>query len=384
MPTTKLKNTLYRAALPFCAPNCGRHPVSLSEGHPVNHLHEFEFLLRRHHVLGAAVLLTSGSESALICSDSVSPRHVSRPDTLFRVASITKTATSVLCMRLADLGILDPDAPVSACFHDPAASAALEGITLRHLLSHTSGLADPPLLEQNLEKGVPFTDILPGARHDRPGISFRYSNLGFGIVGCVLEAVLDKPVGQIFSEYLFSPLKMNASLEGCLLPAERIMPVTRILPYRKGHDLILTPLGSKPLTVPDPLRHYGHTAGSLYTDISSLQNLYNVLILEDIRFLSGHARTMITSEHASYGSLSPTLSYGLGLLRISDDSVSRHTVLGHQGFAYGCADGAFWEENTCRSMIMLNGGSSEARVGRLGILNRDMMRWAFRKELPSW
>lgn len=384
MPTTKFKNMLYRAMLPFCAPRCSSHPVSFMNGHPLSSRPEFESLLRRHHVLGSAVLLSSGTGSTLICSDSASPCHKSHPDTLFRVASITKTATAILAMRLADQGILDPDAPIMAYFHDSSVCSVLKGITLRHLLSHTSGLIDPLSLEHSVENGIPFTDILIDSRKYQPGHSFHYSNLGFGLIGCVFEAILNLPVGQIYQDYLFKPLKMNASLEGCLLPVDRIMPVTRILPYHKQQDLVLTVLGSKPLTTPDPIRHYGHTAGSMYTDISSLQSLFNVLILNNHHFISDSSLNDMIAEHASYGSLSPTLSYGLGLLRINDRSISDKMIYGHQGFAYGCADGAFWEEGTCRSVIMLNGGSSEARIGRLGVLNRDLMRWAFRKELPSW
>ena len=162
------------------------------------------------------------------------------------------------------------------------------------------------------------------------------------------------------------------------------MPVTRILPYHKGRESILTRLGSVPLHSPDPLRHYGHTAGSMYTDILSLRKLLNVFVSGGNGFLSDSGCRLMQSEHASYGKLSPTLTYGYGLLRINDPYLSESTVMGHQGFAYGCADGAFWEENTGRIMIMLNGGSSEARQGRLGLLNRDLLRWAFRKELPSW
>ena len=122
----------------------------------------------------------------------------------------------------------------------------------------------------------------------------------------------------------------------------------------------------------------------MYTDIVSLQKLFNVLIRNENDFLTEHSKQDMINCHASYGKLSPTLSYGLGLLRINDHSVSDGTVLGHQGFAYGCADGAFWETVTGNSVIILNGGCSEARIGRLGLLNRDIMRWAFRKELPSW
>ena len=122
----------------------------------------------------------------------------------------------------------------------------------------------------------------------------------------------------------------------------------------------------------------------MYTDAVSLSTLLHVIIRNDPPFLSQGAHIDMMREHASYGALSPTLSYGLGLLRISDPGISGGLVFGHQGFAYGCADGAFWEDHTGRIMITLNGGCSEARTGRLGLSNRDFLRWAFRKELPSW
>lgn len=384
MPTTRLKNAAYRLMLPFCAPSCSRHPVTYLSGHELVYRRDFEHLLRKHHVLGSAVLLNDGFRHSLICSSSQSPDHQAVPATYFRVASITKTATAVLAMKLVDHQILDLDCPVGSMFCSASAESVLEGITLSHLLSHTSGLADPPDLESKLEAGIPFADFLPAVRLDEPGRSFRYSNLGFGLIGCVMEAALDQPVGRIFRERLFEPLGMNATLEGCLLPSDRIMPVTRILPYHKGRETVLTRLGSVPLHHPDPLRHYGYTAGSMYTDISSLHKLLNELIPGGNGFLSDSGCRLMQAQHASYGKISPTLTYGYGLLRINDPFLSESTVLGHQGFAYGCADGAFWEENSGRILIMLNGGSSEARHGRLGLLNRDLLRWAFRKELPSW
>ena len=74
---------------------------------------------------------------------------------------------------------------------------------LRHLLSHTSGLIDPPGLESSLEKGVPFPDLLPDARRFQPGESFHYSNLGFGLIGSVMESVTGQPVGSLFRKCLF-------------------------------------------------------------------------------------------------------------------------------------------------------------------------------------
>ena len=384
MPTTLLKNVMYRAVLPLAAPGCGRRPVSSVTGHELYDRRGLETLLRRHHVLGSATLLSNGNHTSIICSSSEKPFHHAEPDTFFRVASITKTATTVVCLHLADQGILSLDCPAGQYFSDSSAASALEGITLRCLLSHTSGLVDPPALESYVTASVPFTKLLSGARKHPPGSVFLYSNLGFGLIGCILESVFNRSVGEIFRDELFSPLGMNATLEGCLLPPEKIMPVTRVLPFRSGTDVILTQLGSRPLASPDPLCHYGHTAGSMYTDINSLFTLFRILINRDDPFLSPGTKNEMTSRQASYGSLSPTLSYGLGLLIINDPSLSAGRILGHQGFAYGCADGAFWEENTGRTVITLNGGCSEARTGRLGLSNRDMIRWAFRKELAAW
>ena len=89
-------------------------------------------------------------------------------------------------------------------------------------------------------------------------------------------------------------------------------------------------------------------------------------------------------KHAEYGKLSPTLSYGLGILRIHDNTLSESLILGHQGFAYGCADGAFWEQTSGRMVLFLNGGASEARIGRLGLCNYELLKWALRKEMPQW
>ena len=162
------------------------------------------------------------------------------------------------------------------------------------------------------------------------------------------------------------------------------MPVIRILPYRPENRLTVTPLGRIPLSSPDPLHHYGHTAGSMYTDIQSLHKLLICLRDGGAPLLPASAADVMKQKHASYGSLSPTLSYGLGLLIIDDPRLSSGRILGHQGYAYGCADGAFWEEDTGRVMMILNGSCSEAREGRLGLCNRDMLRWAFRKELSQW
>ena len=384
MPSTRIKNLAYRCLLPFKAPVPDRDPVAVFSGHPICARKELSRILRKHRVLGGSLLIEKENEQTVVLSRCSRTNQTAASDSMFRVASITKTATALLVLRLRDKGSLDLSVPVSEMLPDSRDLRELNGVTLMHLLSHTSGLADPAGLEALLESGAPFHDAVRNARFADPGTSFRYSNLGFGLIGCVLEAVSGLPLGDLFREELFEPLGMNATLEGCLLPQEKIMPVVRVLPYRPGSRLLVTELGKKPLTLPDPLRHYGHTAGSMYTDIVSLSRMLACIRGGGVPLISADSAALMKKAHASYGSLSPTLSYGLGILIIEDSSLSSGRILGHQGFAYGCADGAFWEEDTGCMMIMLNGGCSEARAGRLGLCNYDLLRWAFRKELPQW
>lgn len=388
MPHGKLNNAIYRALLPL-GPSPAGHMRHVCEGRLLADFHGYEALLRRHHALGVSLLLRDGERQADVFT-SLTGIHARDcgPHTLFRVASLTKMVTATAVLRLRDQGLVDMEAPMSEYL--PEAATALPEVTIRHLLSHTSGLRDVPAADEALMNGRPFTEALnaPGCVGARPGETFAYCNLGFGLLGCAIEAVTGRNAAEALHSLVLEPLGMRGSLEGCSLDAETIMPITRVLARHKAPELRITALGSRPLGAPDPLRHYGHTAGALYTDAASLSRLLSMLasggIHEGRRFLSESSAKEMIRQQADYGRSSPTLAYGLGMLIIRDPALSDGRIIGHQGFAYGCADGAFWEEDTGRQVLFLNGGCSEARAGRLGVANRDVLRWALRKEMAAW
>lgn len=384
MPSTRFKNFAYQILLPIVGPHVPAKPVYRISGHPLITESLLNHILHKNHILGGAVLISASDQHSLALSYSPFTNRQNDENLYFRVASITKTATALLVMRYAEREVLDLYRPVKEYLPECNNVPELEGINLFHLLSHTSGLSDPGNLETLLENGAPLQQAVRNARFSDPGLLFRYSNLGYGMIGSVLESVTGCPVGELFQKDLFSPLHINATLEGCLLSPDSIMPVVRILPYHPDQKMIITSLGRKPLQSPDPLFHYGHTAGSMYIDIVSLFSMMKYIRDSNSTFLSESSYALMKESHASYGAISPKLSYGLGLLIIRDPSLSSGRILGHQGFAYGCADGAFWEEGTGNMMIILNGGCSEARIGRLGKCNHALLRWAFRKELPLW
>ena len=384
MPASKGKNLLYRLALPVLSPVAASDPVAGIKGAPVACRKNLLTIIRRNHVTGGAILLSCEDRDSFICTRAFHTDQIPDENTYFRVASITKMATALLAVRLMDLGLLDPDAPVSKLLPDGDKIKGMNGILFHHLLSHTSGMEDPPDLVRMLTQRKTVSEALAGVKFHPPGISFLYSNLGFGLIGSVIETLLGISVEQAFQRYCFGPLGMRATLNAASLSDDQIMPLIRVLPYRAGSEIRKPSLPGNSPEIPEPEYHYGYTAGSLYTDIISLKKLIACIRDGGAPLLSPSCSDYMTRETAKYGSASPTLSYGSGLLIIRDRRISPHTVYGHQGFAYGCVDGAFWEDGTGNIMISLNGGASEARSGRLGILNLELCRWAFREEIPEW
>ncbi len=139
------------------------------------------------------------------------------PATCFRIASVTKPLTGTMLIRLVERHLLDLDAPLTAYLPDLHMSVpgAEENISLRSLLSHTSGLPlqhdyCAPLGHGSLEEfvrvhlaGVPL--VVP------PGAFWSYSNPGFSVAGHLAEVVTGKSYVELMRELVFDPLEMRAT-----------------------------------------------------------------------------------------------------------------------------------------------------------------------------
>lgn len=386
MPTSPMKNLLYRAALPFGAPSPHKLMRHIQEGQELNHLPYYEHLMIRHHVLGASLLLEDGARRAEVHTTVTVPMHRAQPETLYRVASITKMATALVTLSCIGDGLFSLDTPVKALLPDSPHADVLEGVTVQHLLSHTSGLQDTAEMDSALRDGRTYDDVLAAAavRGGKPGQRMIYTNFGFGLMGCLLENVTGQPLDELFRQRLFAPLGMRATLDASTLNEEQIMPISRVLPYHAGQDVTITALGRNTIEELDPMHHFGHTAGAMYTDARSLASLLKLIhnrgAAGNEQLIPRHLMEQMTSMQAS----TPTRAYGLGLVLLDRPKLWPERLIGHQGFAYGCVDGAFIEEGTGRIVVFLNGGASEARKGKLGLVNQDVLKWALTKEMPSW
>lgn len=130
-------------------------------------------------------------------------------DTFFPVTSITKLATALAVLRLVAAGSLDLDDAVER--HLPGAAAADHGITLRRLLSHTSGLPfDLPAGAAPYAPGLDWPALgracLATPPRWAPRTRVVYSNVGVGLLALLVERVTAAPFATALAEQVLAPL----------------------------------------------------------------------------------------------------------------------------------------------------------------------------------
>lgn len=138
-------------------------------------------------------------------------------NSMFRIASMTKSFTALAILKLRDEGKLDLDDPVELYIPEMKGIKYLTAdaplITIEHLLTHTEGfpqddpwgdlqLADTDEeLIQLIKNGISFSNT--------PGIAFEYSNLGFAMLGKIITIVSGMPYQKYITDNILKPLEMN-------------------------------------------------------------------------------------------------------------------------------------------------------------------------------
>jgi CubicO group peptidase (beta-lactamase class C family) len=136
------------------------------------------------------------------------------PDTLFTIASISKTMTATAVMRLVELGMLDLKAPIQRYLPDfrIAADDTSRQVTLWHCLTHTPGWEGQLTTEDRGAEALAhfatsIMSTLPALAP--PGGVWSYNNAGFALTGRVIEAVTGKSIHEALRDLVFAPLGLG-------------------------------------------------------------------------------------------------------------------------------------------------------------------------------
>ncbi|MDJ1466911.1 serine hydrolase domain-containing protein [Cytophagaceae bacterium DM2B3-1] len=133
----------------------------------------------------------------------------------FQLASVSKLFTSVAILQLKQKRKLKLDDPVKTYLP----TFRYSDITIRHLLSHTSGLTDFQMLEKpyaaDTAKQFTIADLVPAINQDdkailfKPGEKWSYSNSGYGLLALIVEKVSGLSFPSYLTKYIFQPAGMN-------------------------------------------------------------------------------------------------------------------------------------------------------------------------------
>ncbi len=186
------------------------------------------------------LLIASGDEIIYQACSGYENSHLVRlkPETAFQLASVSKQFTAMAILILLDEGKLRLDDPLQWFIPELPYS----GVTIRHLLNHTSGVPNylwyidnywtsDSVLPTN-EDMIRILSQYGTELNFEPGTRFYYSNTGYAILASVVERITDQSYSTFLTEHIFRPLDMqNASVR---IPSDRAHDPDYLAGYRRS------------------------------------------------------------------------------------------------------------------------------------------------------
>jgi CubicO group peptidase (beta-lactamase class C family) len=316
----------------------------------------FRDFTERTHVPGAAWGIVIDGELAHSGSTGFREIESKAPitaDTVFRIASMTKSFTAMAILSLRDDGKLSLDDPAAQYVPElrgltyPTADSPR--ITIRHLLTHSEGFPeDNPWGDQQLginsaemaelmREGIPFSNA--------PGVAYEYSNYGFAILGRIVSRASGMTYNEYLSAKILRPLRMTATtLERARVPADRLAhgyrwedetwKVEPLLP-----DGAFGPMGGMLTSVRDLSRYVGALLAAWPPRDDPETGPIRRSSLREMQQVSRFSGAS-TSRDASNAVQLNAGGYGYGL-RVSQTCTFRH-IVAHSGGLPGFGSQMMW------------------------------------------
>jgi CubicO group peptidase (beta-lactamase class C family) len=217
------------------------------------------------------------------------------------LASVTKQFTAAAILLLREDGKLSLNDPVRKWF--PSLPAAVDSVTIQHLLTHTSGIIDyEDVIPRGTTKQVHDADVLrllesQDSTYFKPGSKYQYSNSGYSLLALIVEKASGKKFATFLHDRIFTPLGMNNTVayeEGISTVSNRAFGYTRkdSAWVRRDQSLTSAVLGD----------------GGIYSSIDDLVKWDAALY--DSRLLRDESRRLAFTPHTATDK--PDIQYGFG------------------------------------------------------------------------
>jgi CubicO group peptidase (beta-lactamase class C family) len=269
------------------------------------------------------------------------------PDTDFRLASVTKQFTAMAVMLLVRDGKLRYESTLTEIF--PEFPAYGKTITIRHLLTHTSGLPDYEDLMDREEKSggkrwsaerqIQDAEVLALLEKETrgkfpPGTSWAYSNSGYVVLGLIIARISGVPYPEFLEQNIFAPLGMRGTLAYQKGKAE--VPHRAFGHSRERGKLILTDQSSTSATLGDGGIYSNLEDLSKWDDALANHTLLSVEAMKDaltpVKLADGREPHWPIEPNGDNLAPGKPVSYGFGWFL---DSYPGHPRMWHSGTTIG-------------------------------------------------
>lgn len=312
---------------------------------------------------------------------SLDPAEPMRTDAIFWIASMSKPVLGTLLLMLQDQGLLSVDDPVERYLPEFKALKTADGkpaqVTIRHLLTHTSGMGEITPAQARSSKTL--ADVIPlyvaKPVAFTPGSKWVYCQSGINTGGRIAEVVTGKPLEKLLEERLFGPLGMK---DTTFYLTEKQLP-RLAKSYRRTDKGELEPTDIRFLNGKSPTSRDRFPApnGGLFSTAADYARFCQMILrggeLEGIRYLKPETVKVMTTIHTAglKTGFTPGNGWGLGWCVIREPQ-GLTAILSPGSFGHGGAYGTHaWIDPVARRIYILmvqranfpNSDASDVRKG---------------------
>lgn len=294
-------------------------------------------MMTDEHFTGVALAMKSGILIHAKGYGNATGKKENTVATVFHVASVTKQFTAVAVLQLVEKGMVDLDVSVNEYLPRKYQSSKWKTVSIHHLLSHSSGITDYALTRDyyDVVDGFCLGDTVDGMVKEAmtkelefdPGSRYSYSNIGFTLLGFVVENQSSIPYHEYMATNILEPMGMTSSkihIIGHVPDAEEAQG------YRWNEEIgvhALDEVVTLPVTAPD---------GGLVTTLSDFVKWADIYMGSESEVLNEESLATMTTPAVPVHGTDPDFedargvpqSYGYGLF-IGDDLIS------HPGYIVG-------------------------------------------------
>jgi len=274
----------------------------------------------------------------------------------FRIASISKPITAITMLQLVEEGLIGLDDPIGSIVADAVGvsspSSGVADLTVRQLLTHTSGFAQFESVFFRNQVGSCEEAAVVGVTRSLQGASFRYSNMNYCVLGLLIEQLTGQPYEQVVYERLLTPLGISGM---------RLAPTYDPGPGEVVHRGV-------------PGRNYMEVLGAAGAWVASptdLVTIFDSLDLDTPGWKPLEADSIAAMKTAVNDPLAPDRGYGMGLILYGGGAAGHTgTIESTHAMVLDRVDNVTWA-------VTVSGENPSDTVRLVGIVDRALAAGGF-------